>query len=59
MLPTELPPCVGAGAALTLGYMSEKLRQDALTPGFPDGKVRISDTEDSLSSKTSATARFD
>jgi long-chain fatty acid transport protein len=36
---------VGAGAALTLGYMSEKLRQDALTPGFPDGKVRISDTD--------------
>jgi len=28
---------VGAGAALTLGYMSEKLRQESLTPGFPDG----------------------
>ena len=36
---------VGAGAALTLGYMSEKLRQEALTPGLPDGKVRISDTD--------------
>jgi long-chain fatty acid transport protein len=36
---------VGAGAALTLGYMSEKLRQEALTPGSPDGKLRISDTD--------------
>ncbi|MEN8759522.1 MAG: outer membrane protein transport protein, partial [Desulfobacterales bacterium] len=36
---------VGGGAALTLGYMSEKLRQEALTPGFPDGKLRISDTD--------------
>lgn len=37
---------VGAGAALTLGLMREKLRQDALTPGgFPDGKTRISDTD--------------
>jgi long-chain fatty acid transport protein len=37
---------IGAGAALTMGYMKEKLRQDPLTPGdFPDGKVRISDTD--------------
>ena len=36
---------VGAGAALTLGYFSDKLRQGALTPGYPDGKVRISDTD--------------
>lgn len=35
---------VGAGAALTMGYVSEKLRQEALTPGFPDGKTRISGT---------------
>lgn len=35
---------VGAGAAVTMGYMSEKLRPEALTPGYPDGKVRISDT---------------
>jgi long-chain fatty acid transport protein len=30
---------------LTLGVMQEKLRPEALTPGFPDGKVRISDTD--------------
>ena len=37
---------VGAGAALTLGYLREKLRPDALTPGgFPDAKTRISDTD--------------
>ena len=35
---------VGAGAAVTMGYMSDKLRPEALTPGYPDGKVRISDT---------------
>ena len=40
---------IGAGAALTLGYVSDKLRQDPLTPGepgeYPDGKTRISDTD--------------
>jgi len=36
---------IGGGAALTLGYLSEKLRPDALTPGFPDAKTRISDTD--------------
>jgi long-chain fatty acid transport protein len=37
---------VGAGPALTLGYVSDKLRQDPLTPGdWPDGKTRISDTD--------------
>lgn len=37
---------VGAGAALTMGYLSDKLRQPALTPGdWPDGKTRISDTD--------------
>ena len=37
---------VGAGAALTLGYLSDKLRPAALTPGdYPDGKVRISDSD--------------
>ena len=37
---------VGAGPALTLGYVSDKLRPDPLTPGdWPDAKVRISDTD--------------
>jgi len=40
---------VGAGAALTLGYVSDKLRHDPLTPGeqgeYPDAKTRISDTD--------------
>jgi long-chain fatty acid transport protein len=37
---------IGAGPALTLGYVSDKLRQDPLTPGdWPDGKTRISDTD--------------
>lgn len=38
---------IGAGTALTLGYMSDKLRQDPLTPvgEWPDGKTRISDTD--------------
>jgi long-chain fatty acid transport protein len=37
---------VGAGAALTMGYVSDKLRPDPLTPvgDWPDGKTRISDT---------------
>ena len=37
---------IGAGPALTLGYMSDKLRPDPLTPGdWPDAKTRISDTD--------------
>ena len=36
---------VGVGAALTMGLMYDKLRQDALTPGFPDGKLRVSDSD--------------
>ena len=40
---------VGAGSALTMGYVSDKLRQDPLTPGepgeWPDGKTRISDVD--------------
>ncbi len=36
---------VGAGAALTMGYMSDKLRPKALTPGYPDAKTRLSDTD--------------
>ena len=36
---------VGAGAALTMGYVSEKLRHDALTPGYPDAKTRLSDSD--------------
>jgi len=36
---------VGAGAALTLGYMKDKMRVRALTPGGKDGLLRISDTD--------------
>jgi long-chain fatty acid transport protein len=37
---------VGAGPALTFGYMTNKLRQEAATPGnWPDGKTRVSDTD--------------
>lgn len=37
---------VGAGAAVTMGYVSDKLRPEALTPGdWPDAKTRISDTD--------------
>jgi len=37
---------IGAGAAITLGYVSDKLRPDPLTPGdWPDAKTRISDTD--------------
>jgi long-chain fatty acid transport protein len=38
---------IGAGPALTLGYVSTKLRQDPLTPvgEWPDGKLRVSDTD--------------
>ena len=36
---------VGAGAAVTLGYMSDKMRLQSLTPGGEDGKLRVSDTD--------------
>ena len=36
---------LGAGAAFTLGYMKEKLRVQALTPGGKDGLLRISDVD--------------
>jgi long-chain fatty acid transport protein len=36
---------VGAGAALTLGYLSDKARIEPLLPGRPDGKLRYSDAD--------------
>ena len=36
---------VGAGAALTLGYMSDKMRVKSFPPGGNDGKLRLSDTD--------------
>ena len=36
---------VGTGAAVTMGYMKEKLRVQALTPGGKDGLLRISDND--------------
>ena len=36
---------VGGGAAVTLGYMSDKMRLKSITPGGADGKLRISDTD--------------
>jgi long-chain fatty acid transport protein len=36
---------VGAGAALTLGYLNDKARVEPILPGRPDGKLRISDTD--------------
>ena len=37
---------IGAGAALTLGYMRDKLRiQDPFNPGGSDGKLRLSDSD--------------
>ena len=36
---------VGAGAALTLGYMKDKMRVESIPPGGDDGKLRISDTD--------------
>jgi long-chain fatty acid transport protein len=36
---------VGAGAAVTMGYMKDKMRVRALTPGGKDGLLRISDTD--------------
>ena len=36
---------VGAGAALTLGYMKDKMRVESIPPGGDDGKLRVSDTD--------------
>jgi long-chain fatty acid transport protein len=36
---------VGAGAALTMGYGSDKLRVRSFSPGGDDGKLRYSDTD--------------
>lgn len=36
---------VGAGAALTLGYLSDKMRVDPVDPRRPDGKLTLSDTD--------------
>jgi len=36
---------VGAGAALTLGYLKDKMRVESIPPGGDDGKLRISDTD--------------
>lgn len=36
---------VGAGAALTLGYLSDKMRVDTVLPDLADGKLSISDAE--------------
>jgi long-chain fatty acid transport protein len=36
---------VGAGAALTLGYMQDKMRVESIPPGGKDGKLRISDAD--------------
>ena len=36
---------VGAGAALTLGYLSDKARVNTLDPARGDGKLRYSDTD--------------
>jgi long-chain fatty acid transport protein len=36
---------IGAGAGLTVGYLSDKLRADNPLPGQPDGKIRYSDTD--------------
>jgi len=36
---------VGAGAALTLGYLSDKTRVNTLDPARDDGKLRYSDTD--------------
>jgi long-chain fatty acid transport protein len=36
---------IGAGAALTLGYLSDKARIEPLLPGRPDGKLRYSDSD--------------
>jgi long-chain fatty acid transport protein len=36
---------VGGGAALTMGYLYDKMRVDTVLPDRPDGKLRISDTD--------------
>jgi long-chain fatty acid transport protein len=36
---------IGAGAALTLGYLSDKARIEPVLPGRADGKLRYSDSE--------------
>ena len=36
---------VGAGAGLTLGYLSDKMRVESIPPGGDDGKLRISDAD--------------
>jgi long-chain fatty acid transport protein len=36
---------VGAGAALTMGYLEDKMRVDTVFPDRPDGKLRISDAD--------------
>jgi len=36
---------VGAGAALTLGYLSDKMRVDPEEPGRADGKLTLSDAD--------------
>jgi long-chain fatty acid transport protein len=36
---------VGAGAALTLGYLSDKMRVESFPRGGDDGKLRLSDTD--------------
>jgi long-chain fatty acid transport protein len=36
---------IGAGAGLTLGYLSEKSRVKNLDPGLGDGKLKYSDTD--------------
>ncbi|MGI9330379.1 MAG: OmpP1/FadL family transporter [Gammaproteobacteria bacterium] len=36
---------VGAGAALTMGYLKDKLRVESIPPGDRDGKLRLSDTD--------------
>ncbi|MFC1578915.1 OmpP1/FadL family transporter [Pseudomonadota bacterium] len=36
---------VGGGAALTMGYLYDKMRVDPVLPNRPDGKLRISDAD--------------
>jgi long-chain fatty acid transport protein len=36
---------VGAGAAITMGYLSDKMRVKSFPPGGDDGKLRVSDTD--------------
>jgi long-chain fatty acid transport protein len=39
---------VGAGAALTLGYLRDKMRVESIPPGGKDGKLRISDADTAM-----------